>query len=84
MKLGVRIPKDVRPAMIARAVEIDRASKTRSRALADIAAELDVSEPTARNLLAAGLESYWGDRKKASGGSRRTRPYRITNRIPQR
>jgi hypothetical protein len=54
MNHGVNIPKNKRPAMAQRAYEIARASASRVEALLDIQLELDVSEPTARNLIAAG------------------------------
>jgi hypothetical protein len=54
MKHGHAIPKDKRPAMARRALEIFQASSSRAEALLTIQVEFDVSEPTARNLVSFG------------------------------
>jgi len=50
MKHGVHIPADRRPAMAIRAFKMREAGAS----LTDIGADLDISEPTARNLILAG------------------------------
>ncbi len=54
MKHGIRLPPEKRPAMALRALQIFDKARTRADALAMIAAEFDVSEPTARNLVGFG------------------------------
>jgi hypothetical protein len=54
MKHGHHIPKDKRPAMARRALELFEAQKKRNIGLAVVEEEFDVSEPTARNLVSYG------------------------------
>lgn len=54
MKHGHSIPKEKRPAMAMRALEIAMSEKRMSVALAMIEDEFDVSNPTARNLVGHG------------------------------
>lgn len=54
MKHGQNIPKDKRPAMALRALEISLAEKRMSVALAVIEDEFGVSNPCARNLVSYG------------------------------
>lgn len=54
MKWGHRIPKDKRPSMAMRALEISEKYSVMSHALAEVEDEFDVSNPTARNLVSYG------------------------------
>lgn len=54
MKHGIHIPKDKRPAMAIRALEIFNRSKTMAAAIREIEAEFDVSDCAARNLISYG------------------------------
>lgn len=54
MKWGHHIPRDKRPAMAARALEIFARAKSMNAAVLEIGAEFDVSHPTARNLVSYG------------------------------
>lgn len=54
MKHGHAIPKDKRPAMARRALQIFRRFEVKAEGLRAVADEFDVSEPTARNLVSYG------------------------------
>lgn len=54
MKSHQPIPKDKRPAMALRALELFRAADSRARGLEAVEDEFDVSNPTARNLVSYG------------------------------
>lgn len=54
MKHGVQIPKEKRPDMARRALEIMAAARSPSAGLRSIEIEFDVSNPTARNLVSFG------------------------------
>lgn len=54
MKHGIHIPKDRRPAMAKRALELLEAAPSKTEGLFSIEIEFDVSTPTARNLASYG------------------------------
>lgn len=56
MKHGHAIPKDKRPAMALRAFELFERAGSRAAGLAAVEDEFDVSNPTARNLVAYGRQ----------------------------
>jgi hypothetical protein len=54
VKHGHHLPKDKRPAMARRALELFQAEKKRNIGLAVVQEEFNISEPTARNLVSYG------------------------------